>query len=111
MFDSVMKHFYDLRGAIGCAGAIDYSAMQGGSGPKYSDHEKGVSTINFVADVQNVAKKRLEAQEYGLFKAYYLNDIADLDNTPDDTHAELKAKLGRLFATFQLYPTAKYFNR
>lgn len=111
MFTSVMKHFYDLRGAIGSCGAIDYSVMQGGSGPKYSDHEKGVSTINFVADVEKIAAKKLNAEEYGLFKAQYLAKFADLDIVIDELHANLRAKLGRLFSSHDLYPVAKYFGR
>ncbi len=111
VFASVIKQFYDYRGAIGSCGAVDYSAMQGGSGPKYSDHEKGVSTINFVADVEKVAYKKLTAEEYGLFKSQYLDQLADLDIVIDEVHGHLQAKLGRLFTSHDLYPVAKYFGR
>lgn len=109
-FVFVMETYYDAREAIGSAGAIDYSQMQGGSGPQYSDHEKGVMVTNYVQDVVNVARHSLTPAEFALFKATYLDQVDPLNEVHSVQLLQLQTTLGSLFRKHNLYPVQKYFQ-
>lgn len=106
-----MQSFYDLRGAIGSIGAIDYERMQEGSGPKYSDRGGSTNPINFVVDVENVARKKLTGSQYMLFKRHYVDTIANLDTVPNHLHADMQETLAEAFRDCKIYPLTVYFGR
>lgn len=100
----VLDAYHNHKNSIANSQAINYEeVLTGGSKAIYGDHEKGVSGINLVVDVELVAKKELSPVSFECFKRMML------DQYPDYTHQSilfmaLQARMGRAFRKYGVYP-------
>jgi hypothetical protein len=122
VFRKTMAYYDEAKTSIGtnsCQGFYRSLANEGTNGGKYNPRVVRTTIVDFTCDVELLAKKSLNKQEYRFFKLVYLEKDEEIiglleDKSPTNKFNKLKhtvqEKLGLAFKTNGLYPVAKYLK-
>lgn len=122
VFRKTMSYYDEIHSTVGsnsCAGFYKSLTNEGTNGGKYNPRIVRTNAVDFICDVELLARKTLDKQEHRFFKLVYLQkdkEICDLleDKSKTNKFNKLKhtvqEKLGLAFKTHGLYPVAKYMK-
>jgi len=107
-FESVISLYQEMKATYGIAGALDYSNAQASSpGAAYSIGRCLFTPVDFIADVQIVARKALTPDELRWFNSVFVDHLSQ-DEPKARFSDRVKLQLGFHFQRAGLYPVSSY---
>jgi hypothetical protein len=117
VFRRTLANYDEFKATVGsnsCQQFYKSLSQEGGKGTGINPRIVHMSPIDFICDVEIVARKFLNQQEYRFFKLVYLDKDEELVNMARDTFRTTKKsvqeKLGQAFVESGIHPFAKYMR-
>jgi type 1 glutamine amidotransferase len=111
-FLSVVTKAQEGVHTVGSLGAMAYRDSGGKATSTRNKFKVKPLLIDYLVDVQNVARKTLTAIEFAYFYSTYFVKYTPVDEVSmfDSADQEIRRKLGEAFIQFEIYPFNVYMN-